>query len=247
MKRERLNEFVELVEGDCLEVLPQLDAAEFDGVISDPPYGIGFIKGKSGGQGSYRGRVSAAEARHDQPIIGDDKPFDPAPLIRFKNVLIWGANHYAKRLPDGGRWLAWNKLAHLESFDSFSDVEFAWHSIGKASRVFNYMWKNGLACVKKNEDNGRRSHPTQKPVGLMRWCIEQSKIPVGGKILDPYAGSGTTALAASKEGRHCLLIEIDPRYCDVIRRRFERFECRQPGSIFANPVQRTLADSLVES
>src|SRR5688572_23557994 len=116
---------ITIYHGDCREVLPTL-LGEF-AVVSDPPYGICFIKGSSGNQGGYRGGCAKA-SRHDEPVYGDDEPFDPSHLFSFGNVLLWGANHYAKQLPQGGRWLAWNKLESLESFDSFSDVEFAWHS-----------------------------------------------------------------------------------------------------------------------
>jgi site-specific DNA-methyltransferase (adenine-specific) len=202
---------IRLINADCLLVRDSLPPV--DVIIADPPYGIKFVKGSSGGQGAYRGSVGDARlSRHKDAIIGDDQPFDPAPWLAFDNVLLWGANHFCKRLPDYGRWLAWNKLEHLESFDSFSDVEFAWHSKGKASRVCNYMWKGGLACRKSGENNGRRCHPTQKPVGLLKWCIEQSQVPVDGLVCDPYAGSGTTAVACVRSGRRCIAIERDPEH-----------------------------------
>ncbi len=221
-----------IIQGDCLDVMKGWPAGCVDAVVvvTDPPYGIGFVKGASGGQGAYRGRVGDARlSRSTDRVVGDDVPFDPAPLLRFSNVLMWGANHYCQRLPETGRWLAWNKLEHIESFDSFSDVDFAWHSQGKASRIFNYMWKGGLACRKAGENNGRRVHPTQKPVGLMLWCIDQVKAPPDAIILDPFAGSFTTCVAAKKLGRRWIGIEINPAYVEIGRRRLAATPKPLPG------------------
>ncbi len=166
VRTEHLAEGVTLYLGDCREILPGLPRP--DALISDPPYGIAHVKG-SGGHGQHSRRNIA-------PIVGDASPFDPGPLLVFDNVLIWGAEHYCARLPaDEGRWLAWNKLDDMESYDSFSDVEFAWHSRGGAARIFNYKWK-GIASVKAGEAAGR-DHPTQKPIGLMKWCIAETRTP----------------------------------------------------------------------
>ncbi len=217
---------VQLYRGDYLDILPAIEAGSIDAVVTDPPYGIGYVKGKGGSQGAYRGRP-ASESRGTKIIKGDQKPFDPSPLLRFPNVLMWGANHYAQKIPsERGRWLAWNKLEHVETFDSFSDVEFAWHSIGRASRICNYMWKGGLACRKKGEENGARVHPTQKPVGLMMWCIEQ--VGDASLILDPFMGSGTTGVACLRTNRKFIGIEIDEKYFEIAVKRIEAELHRYP-------------------
>lgn len=198
-----------LILGDCLEVLPTLEAKSVDAVVTDPPYGISYVKGK-GGRGVHT-------RRNIEPIQGDDQPFDPSPLLRFQNVLCWGADNYASRLPRG-RWLAWSKLAGMESWDSFCDVEFAWHSRPGASRIFELRWK-GIACVKAGEGYGVRVHPTQKPVGLMTWCLEQVGAKEGYTILDPFMGSGTTGVACVRTGRKFIGIEKEPKYFDIAKRR----------------------------
>ena len=212
---------VKLWLGDCLDVLPTLAAGSVDAVVTDPPYGISHFKGNTGNVGAYRGsKLQSGNARNAERIVGDNVPFDPSPLLRFANVLTWGANHYAQRLPAGfGRWLAWNKLEHLESFDSFSDVEFAWHSLGKASRIFNYMWKGGMACRKAGEDNGRRDHPTQKPVGLLLWCLDQAGTKSDDVVLDPFMGVGSTGVACVRSGRQFWGIEITSKYFEIAKRR----------------------------
>jgi site-specific DNA-methyltransferase (adenine-specific)/modification methylase len=121
-------------------------------------------------------------------------------------------------LPDSGRFLAWNKLDQIEPWDSFSDVEFMWHSKNAAARIFNMKWK-GVACDKQGEDNGIRLHTTQKPIRLMCWCLQQCGLPA--LVLDPYMGSGTTGVACAKMGLNFIGIEIDKKYFDIACRRIE--------------------------
>jgi site-specific DNA-methyltransferase (adenine-specific) len=214
-----------LVCEDCRGVLPTLSG--IDAVISDPPYGIGYVKGTGGRgpDGSFN-RPSASTKRGYNPIAGDDAPFDPAPLLTFGNVLLWGADHYRARLPETGRFLAWDKLAGMEPWDSFSDVEFAWHSAGGASRIFSMKWK-GIACEKKGENGGLRLHTTSKPIRLMVWCMEQAGASAKATILDPYAGSGTTIVACEQTGRTCVAVEIEPRYIDVAVLRWQAFTSQE--------------------
>lgn len=217
-----------LILGDCLEILPTL--GKVDAVVTDPPYGIGYAH--SGFHDGSIGKTKAANKRGAPPVVGDDKPFDPSPLLTFPNVLMWGADHYFPRLPDSGRWLAWNKLGHMEPWDSFSDVEFAWHSGEGAARIFSMLWK-GLACDKRGENGGLRDHTTQKPIRLMEWCIQQAKVPDGATILDPYMGSGTTGVACVNLGRKFTGIEIEEKYFSIACRRIE--EAYKQPRLFAEP------------
>lgn len=213
--------------GDCREILPTL--GKIDAVVTDPPYGISYAH--SGFHDGSIGITKAANKRGAPPVTGDDRPFDPSFLLRFSNVLMWGADHYFPRLPDSGRWLAWNKLGHMEPWDSFSDVEFAWHSGEGAARIFSMLWK-GLACDKR-EESGLREHTTQKPIRLMEWCLSQAKTAEGQTVLDPYMGSGTTGVACMRLGRKFIGIEIEPRYFDIAVRRIEE-AYRQPR-LFSEP------------
>lgn len=204
-----------LYHGDCMKILPTLP--KVDAVITDPPYGIAYSH--SGYHDGSIGNTAAANARGCPPIHGDDAPFDPAPFIAFcPNVLIFGADHFYPRLPDSGRWLAFDKLGGMEPWDTFSDVEFAWHSANKAARLFSMKWK-GLACDKVGENGGLRVHTTQKPIRLMRWCIEQAGMPE--TILDPFMGSGTTGVACMHLGRKFIGIEIERKYFDIACERID--------------------------
>ena len=186
-----------------------------DLVLTDPPYGINYKHSGKGAAVFNRNPLSAQ--RHAEQTIGDDKPFDPTHLLKYPEIIIWGANNYAHLLPVGiGRWLIWDKACGRYGVDSFSDAEIGWHNIGRAVRIFPYMWK-GVYCMKKGEDNGRRKHPAMKPLGLMKWCINQSKSK--GVILDPYLGSGTTLVAAKQLGRKAIGIEIEEKYCEIAVKR----------------------------
>lgn len=198
--------------GDCREIAQDLKA---DAVISDPPYGIAF---KHSGKGSVRvtnARTSRAPVRHSEMIIGDAEPFDPAPWLRFDPVIFWGANHFADRLPAKPGWFVWDKRDGMAS-NTFSDCELAWCSRGGSARIFRYLWNGVCQAGEKGE---ARYHPTQKPIALMIWCIQQAGMPQ--RILDPYMGSGTTGVAALRMGRRFTGIEIEPRWFDAACRRIE--------------------------
>jgi site-specific DNA-methyltransferase (adenine-specific) len=215
--------------GDCREVLPGL--GRVDAVVTDPPYGIGFHKG-AGGRG-----IQANTRPIRDKIIGDDKPFDPTPFLQFPEVLMWGADHYAAYLPHG-RWLAWDKLAGMESFDSFADVEFAWLNSVGASRIFRHMWKG---ICQASEKDSVRHHPTVKPIALLEWCLSLVK---GHTILDPFMGSGTTGVACARLGRAFIGCEIEPRYFDIACRRIEA-EYRRPRLPLGEPAPQPKQEALL--
>lgn len=197
--------------GDCREVLPELSPTT--AIVSDPPYGVGYNRGP-GGKGIH---TRPGGGRNLGPIIGDDKPFDPAHLLHFDPVILFGADHYAQRLPRG-RWLAWDKLGGKDSWDSFSDVEFVWVNKPGAARIFRLMWK-GLCQGAGKDKNVRRTHPTQKPVALMEWCIVQAGRPA--VVCDPYMGTGATGVAAMNLGLSFVGIEIHRPYFDIACERIE--------------------------
>ena len=203
-----------LYHADCLDVLPGLD--KVDAVVADPPYGMNentdrrrYTGGTRGYRRSRDDKDNGRGAKWDA-IIGDDKPFDPAIWIDFPEVILWGCNHFASRLPVGTT-LVWIKRLD-NAFGTFlSDAELAWQKGG-----------HGIYCRRDMTlygDSSNRVHPTQKPVGIMEWCIDRVK---SDTILDPFMGSGTTGVAALKLGRKFIGIEIEEKYfkvaCDRIRR-----------------------------
>jgi site-specific DNA-methyltransferase (adenine-specific) len=192
--------------GDCLEFLRTLEPGSVDAVVTDPPYGIGHRRGKARDRG--KGVTIGTSG-----IQGDGTKFDPGPWTKWPCVM-WGANWYADRLQPG-RWLIWDKQCRGGSGD-FSEAEIAWCNRGAAVKFFRHMW---LGVQRDSEVGRKREHPTQKPIALMRWCIERLKLPAGSTIFDPYMGSGTTGVAAVQLGMNFVGCEIDPGYYAIAERR----------------------------
>ncbi len=227
-KREELTDGVILYEGDCESILDSLE--DIDAVITDPPYGINL---RDNSQGGRHGRSRPAWANH---IEGDES------TAAGQAVLDWCSKQKlptvafaSPKLPWGGKWsslLVWDKGGAV---GGGGDVNRCWKQTWELIQVA----RTGL--LRESRDSAvlrypvlpslSVEHPAAKPVELMRYLIRQTTDP-GQTILDPFAGSGSTAEAALMEGRSCVLIEKDPRYADIIRRRVEKFECQQPGSIF---------------
>ena len=204
--------------GDCLEIVDQIEVA--NAVVSDPPYGIGFVHQVE--------NIPHATQFSGKEVIGDDRPFEPRRWLTFPECLLWGANHYAARLPGGGRWLVWDKRAGVGDGKSMSDVELAWvKGPRKADRIIRHLWDG---FNKDSERGERRVHPTQKPVKVMQWSLSFIR---GQTVLDPFMGSGTTGVACIRSGRRFLGIEIDQDYFDQACARIEE-AVRQPD-LFVEP------------
>ena len=155
-------------------------------------------------------------------IHHDDRPFDPAPFLRFATVLLWGADKFRLRLPEGGTMLAWNKNDGTGPADNFTDAEFAWTNREKIKRnALTLLWK-GLCCVKTGEDNGVRYHPMLKPQGVCAWCLSVLALPAETLVIDPFAGSGSLGVACHRAGLRYLGVEIDPEHYATAKARLQR-------------------------
>ena len=194
--------------GDCREILPTLP--KVDAVITDPPYGIGK-DGQKETTGGHGGRKA-------YEFLGWDAE-RPAPAI-FAAILsaankhiIWGGNYFADLLPPTGKWLVWDKGQRINQ----SDGELAWTHKDGALRICT------MNRVELMLDGAE--HPTQKPVRLMEWCIEQIK--AAEPILDPFMGSGSTGVACVNLGRKFVGIEIDERYFEIACRRIDDAQRQQ--------------------
>jgi len=189
------DDLVTIYHGDCREWTGHADS-----VVSDPPYGMGWDGRVTRGPNGTGKR--GPTRHHGRTIVGDDGSFDPAPWIGYDDVILWGSNHYAQRLPVGTT-LVWVKR-YDSGFGSFlSDAEIAWEKGGHGVYCYRDMSLQG--------ESSQRVHSNQKPLGLMRWCVER----VWGCVLDPFMGSGTTLVAAKSLGRRSIGIEIEERYCEI--------------------------------
>jgi len=194
----------ELWLGDCREVLPVLPVHDL--LLTDPPYGIGA----SAGTGKY-GRMKI-EACVD---LAWDNETPPQWLLllmleQATHKVIFGGNYFV--LPPSRAYLVWDKGAGFRNRD-FAECEFAWCSWDGNARVLTH---DPLA----RGDYRAKEHPTQKPVSVMAWCVNQA--PDSPKtILDPFMGSGTTGVACAQLGRKFTGIEREPKYFDIACRRIE--------------------------
>lgn len=221
----------ELWHGDCREVLPLVPACA--AVVTDPPYGQAYKVNTRYAGGNTRtpvaqrgGGVLFVERQTYQDIMGDDEPFDPAPLLGLApTVVLWGAHKFHDRLPEGS-WLVWDKVPTGKRRDQ-GDGEAAWINRQQPLRIFRLLW-DGL-CVGEGARHEvtagqQRYHPAQKPEVLMRWCIEQAGTPAS--VLDPYMGSGSTGVAASQMGLQFIGVEAERRYFDIACRRIEQAQAQ---------------------
>jgi site-specific DNA-methyltransferase (adenine-specific) len=191
---------ITIFHGDCRELLATVTG---DVLVTDPPYGINYRTSSS--------RVGWGTA-HDWPAVeGDNEPFDPSHLPLCLPACLWGANHYADRLPSSSQWLVWYTRRPGVANDS-ADCELAWTSLDGPARVFAHEWMG----LMRDSERGEAYHPTQKPVALMQWVL--GMMPEG-VVLDPYMGSGSTLLAAKAMGRRAIGIEINESYCATAVRR----------------------------
>jgi DNA modification methylase len=219
---------VTMINADCLDVLP----IEADAVITDPPYGIShntnYKERRPSAKSVKRKNLHLYSKKYDS-IIGDDVPFNPAIWLKYERVVMWGCNNYHDKLPPGSL-LFWDKRAD-NGHALKSEGEAAWMNQGRMVFYFDHCW-HGFA---RSSENSEHYHPTQKPVALMEWCMEKAKVPAGATVLDPYAGSGSTAIACIRTGRKFIGIEKDPKHYQTACERIDR-ELSQGVLLPANSV-----------
>jgi DNA modification methylase len=197
-----------LIHGDCLEIMPTLD--KVDAVVTDPPYGIGNKMG--GGSWSYKTEMSIWDKEAKQEWV------DYILSLGVPSI-IFGGNYF--KVPASRCWLSWCK----PYFPSMADFELAWTNMDKPSK----------RIIANRSPDGEKQHPTQKPVGVMEWCINQ--LPDNTEtILDPFVGSGTTGVACAKLGRKFIGIELDEDYFNIACERI-REAYKQPDLFIEQPKQ----------
>lgn len=205
---------------DAESVAYLMDGEKANMVFTDPPYGMNLDTDYSKIKGSDKS--PNAKGYKWNPVIGDDSPFDPRPLIDYfddvKEQFWWGVDYYFQRVPDGGGLLVWQKRDKADAEMIGNDFEICWSRSRHKKATFWHRWV-GFDSVERGDV---RHHPTQKPIALVEWVVNQWTAE-GDIITDPFLGSGTTLIAAERLGRKCYGIEIDPIYCDVIIKRWEDF------------------------
>ena len=203
---------------DVLAVERLMDGKKADMVFTDPPYGVSVVKdGKVGADFGVAKKGRYAE------VIGDDTTqtaHDAIAICQSLKVpvqIYWGGNYYADKLPPTSCWLIWDKRGDSGIVNTFADCELAWTNMTGPARIHKQLW-NGM--IREGEKD-KRVHPTQKPVALAEWAVEQYL--KGSTVLDLFLGSGSTLIACEKLRKACYGMEMSPAYCDVIVKRWEDF------------------------
>jgi hypothetical protein len=189
-------------------------------VYTDPPYGMNLDTDYTQ-MGSNRSYDS---------VIADDKQFNAKFILDYfsycKEIFLWGADYYVETLnrkyPDLGSWLIWDK---------YSDDKRTGLLDGKFGSGFETVWskeKHARQLVRvlvttnyTAHGDETRVHPTQKPVELAAWFINKFSKP-DDLLVDLYGGSGSTLIACEQTDRTCFMMELDPKYVDVIIARWEK-------------------------
>ncbi|WP_128545089.1 ParB/RepB/Spo0J family partition protein [Larkinella soli] len=212
---------------DSDAVVRLMDGEVPDLVHTDPPYGMNAVS-KSG----------VLKDTYGRDILGDDNPDVAKDAFRLIYSLYpdakqvwWGANYYSSVLPDSECWLVWDKD---NGQSDQTDCELAWANFRSVVRQFT-----------KASEKTNRIHPTQKPVGLVAWIFDRfdSNFRL---VADYFGGSGVTLMAAEQYHRPAYLMEYDPRFVDVIVKRWVAYMAQnnRPYTVKRNGEDITKADWL---
>lgn len=189
---------IELLNVDCMEYMATVPDKYFDLAIVDPPYGIEKQISVGGGSGTK------SQVKFHQLYSENHKKWDVAPDFKYfeelkrvsKNQIIWGGNYFELGRTRG--FIVWDKK---QMMPNFSRCEFAWTSFDCVSTIAEIPFF-GNAKV----DISEKIHPTQKPVKLYRWLLENyatcNKCHNSGTIYEDVCGDGGSRM------------EVDCEYCD---------------------------------
>lgn len=228
--------------GKCEELMATV--GQFDLAIVDPPYFDGPNKSGYYGKGYSSLGVKRAAHYDSLPVwsVPNSQYFHTLKAIS-RHQIIWGANHFADRFGSASSgWIVWDKV---NGGSSFADAELAYCSMDCAVRVFRYVW-NGMHQGQYGGDKRRqepRIHPTQKPVALYEWLLDNYAKP-GQRVIDTHMGSGSSAIAANSRGNPFVGMEVDVAMfdaaCERISRAMAQGSLLQPPTTQA-PVQAEIA------
>ena len=203
--------------GDSYELMKKYPDNHFDLVLTDPPYGIGEAAGKNESRGGRTGfdkkRKKSSKivkvtdfGNHSWDNERIEKIYFDEMIRISKNQIIFGGNYYIDYLYPTSCWIVWDKD---NGRNDFADCELAWTSFKTAVRMFKYRWNGMLQGNMKKKE--KRIHPTQKPVPLFKWIIDNYS-EKGDLICDPFLGSGTALEACRLTNRNCIGFDISHQW-----------------------------------
>jgi DNA modification methylase len=212
-----------------------MDGNKADMVFTDPPYGMFLDADYSSMGGKGSSDLAKKSGNKYDAVIGDNNDFSPelintifANFSYCKEVFMWGADYYAEHIDNKniGSWVVWDKRGD-ESADKMygSTFELCW-SKARHKRIMARVKWAGIFGMEKEHDK-KRCHPTQKPVALVDWFMDYFSLQDAVNVVDLYGGSGATLLSCDKHNKKCYMMELDPKYCDVIVKRWQDFTGKQ--------------------
>ena len=210
---------------DSDAVAKLMDGEKADMVFTDPPYGMFLDTDYSKMPNSNR----MGKGKKYDTVKGDNEDFTNELINTIfacfdycKEVFIWGADYFAELLPNKneGSWIVWDKRVE-EKFDKMigSAFELCWSKSKHQRQIARF--NNTLFSGESDAKN--KVHPTQKPIKLACWFLEQWSVKEN-LIADLYLGSGTTMVASHQLKRKCYGMELDPKYCQVIIDRMKKLD-----------------------
>lgn len=203
-------------------------------MVTDPPYGVKY---EAGWPPAARGKETVSDREKTSNLQNDDRSdwYDTYALFPGNVAYIWHASAFTDVVMDGLRranlepkqQIVWNKSHMVLSRSNYHwKHEPCWYAIRNGA---THSWKGGRSQTTiwdvdgiQNEKNDDTKHPTQKPVELYTRAI-LNHTNKNDFVYDPFCGSGTAIIAAEKTGRRALCLELDPKFCDVIINRWERY------------------------
>lgn len=197
---------------DCMEFMKEIPDKHFDLIVTDPPYGIKANHNRTGFM------------NHTISQNADNKSWDnermPVEWVEqifriSKKRIIWGYQYYSDLLPATTGMIVWDKK---NGASVFSDGEAAFQDIKDSLRFFRYKWIGLFQENMKNPE--KRIHPTQKPVALYKWILENYAKP-GWKIFDSHVGSGSIRIACHDLGFDFTGCELDVDYWNAQEKRYQ--------------------------
>ena len=203
-----------------------MDGKKADMVFTDPPYGMKLDADYSGMKGWHQGK------KYDN-VIGDHADFNNdfinnifSIFSEVKEKFLFGADYYVDLLPNYGKegnWIVWDKRVDESKDKMFgSGFEMLWSQQKHQRRILRGMWAGFMG----DAEASKRQHPTQKPTKILVEIMQEYSADKD-IVVDLFLGSGSTLIAAEKTGRICYGMELDPKYCSVIIKRWELFTGKQ--------------------
>lgn len=200
-----------------------MDGKLADMVFTDPPYWINLDTDYSNISGGWSGQISYAKSKKYNKVIGDSEHYDIEHLFRdfgyCNEIFLWGANYFADKLPDleKSSWIVWDKTGYHQQQTVGSEFELLWSKSKHRQIIISYKWAGVIGL--SQQDLKSRKHPTQKPLQVLTPILEKYS-KSNEIVLDLFGWSWSTLIACEQLNRKCYMMELDPKYIEVIIKRY---------------------------